>query len=125
MNTKTKMTFDADTNQAMWNNLSNVKKSTLTFTKTWSPDESIDEKEAKEVAMKQMKAAKFMISQMLKSFKENPDHFEVKKAGGTLAEQDEAKKRKIEATKKHQKKKKSQTEDGKANDASKKQRKFY
>jgi hypothetical protein len=118
------MTFDADTNQAMWNNLPNLKKSTLTFTMTWSPDESTDEKEAKEVAMKQMKAAKFMISQMLKSFKDNPDHFEVKKAGGTLAEQDEAKKKKLEGTKKHRKKK-SRTEDGTANDASKKQRKFY
>ena len=118
------MTFDADTNQAMWNNLSDVKKSTLTFSKTWSPDESTDEKEANEVAMKQMKAAKFMISQILKSFKENPDHFEVKKAGGTLAEQDEAKKRKLKATKKHLKKK-SRIEDDAGNDASKKQRKFY
>lgn len=118
------MSFDADTNQAMWNNLTNVKKSTLTVTKTWSPDDSTDQIEAKEVAMKQIKAAKLMISQMLKSFKDNPDHFEVKKAGGTLAEQDEAKKKKLEATKKHRKKK-SRNDDGAVHDASKKQRKFY
>ena len=69
MNTKTELTFDTDTKKALKNNTSNVEKATLTITKSFSSNGSTEGEEAKEAAMKQMKAAKFHILQMLKSLR--------------------------------------------------------
>ena len=129
LNTKTKITFDADTTKALRSNLSSVETSILTITKTWEcDDQDEDEKEAKKRAKALMKTAKLHISKMVKSNKENPDRFAAKKAGGTFAEQAETKKRKLDAVKNA--KKKYQKRDNDENYATskaekKKQRKFY
>mmetsp|Transcript_23356 Transcript_23356/g.35517 ORF Transcript_23356/g.35517 Transcript_23356/m.35517 type:complete len:253 (-) Transcript_23356:56-814(-) len=109
LNSKTKITFDEPTSRIVkTKDITGVKKGTLTITKFWEPDADADadahtegeeKEEAKKVAKKQFKAAKFFIKSMVKSFKENPDHFAQKKAGGTFAEQAEAKKVREELTK--------------------------
>jgi len=128
LNTKTKITFDAETKKALRTHLSDVKTGSLTISRSWSwiPDDELNEKEAKEAAEKQLNAAKIMISQMVKAFEKNPDRFVIAKAGGTFAEQDEAKKRKLEATRRGpQHKKNSQNEDAVDEAAEKKHRRFY
>lgn len=86
INTKTKLTFDDETVKAT-RNLATVKTSTITISKYWNSNENGTEAKAKREA--QMKAAGRMIGKMVKSFQENPDHFVVRKPGGTLAQQDE------------------------------------
>mmetsp|Transcript_6602 Transcript_6602/g.7590 ORF Transcript_6602/g.7590 Transcript_6602/m.7590 type:complete len:265 (+) Transcript_6602:112-906(+) len=136
-NSKTKITYDAETTKITKTKQPNgVKNGTLIITKTWDPnfippakndepelDAKEAKKEAKKVAKKQFKAAKFFIQGMLKSYQENPEHFAPKKAGGTFAEQDEAKKMKEELSKKRRKKDKNIDTD--ASKKKKKKRKFY
>ena len=80
-----------------------------------------------ELSKRHMKTAKMMINKMVKAFDTNPDHFYPKKAGGTFKEQDEAKKKKLEARQKRIKTK--ALEDDRKNEkesvAKKRRRKFY
>jgi hypothetical protein len=125
LNTKTKITFNAETQKALRENQSDVKTASLTIKRSWSSNDGTDEKEAKEAAEKQMRAAKRLISQMVNAFKENPERFVVKKAGGTIAEQEVANKRNLVVAK-HHGQKKSRNEDAVNDDSKeKKQRKFY
>lgn len=129
-NTKTTISFDEETIKALrsTSNEFAVEKSKVTITKTWDTDTD-DDKEVKEKAKALLKTAKLHISKMKKSYKENPDHFAAKKAGGTFAEQDEAKKRKLEATKnsknKYNKRKDNKVHDDDAITQKKKSRKFF
>jgi len=50
------------------------------------------DEELKRKAAKQIKAAEVLVGNILSSFREHPDRYTVKKAGGTLAEQDKARK---------------------------------
>lgn len=130
-NTKTKITYDSQTTRITKSKQADgVKNGTLIITKSWNPlqaDPDVDEKEAKKeakkIAKKQFKAAKFFIQGMVKSFKENPEHFAPKKAGGTFAEQDEAKKIKQEMSKRR-KNNRGDMESGEKK-KKKKPRKFY
>mmetsp|Transcript_14100 Transcript_14100/g.21139 ORF Transcript_14100/g.21139 Transcript_14100/m.21139 type:complete len:255 (+) Transcript_14100:89-853(+) len=132
-NTKTELSFDAETVKAMLSHVSSRdQNSTITITNMWSFDEGSDEKEAKKKAKKQVDAAIACISRMIISFQDNPDHFTRKKAGGTFAEQAETKQRKLEIAKKRRKKSSNDDKDEAAasegDEASKKkkrQRKFY
>ncbi len=51
-------------------------------------------------ANKHVKTANILLSKMVKSFELNPGHFNPRQAGGTFKEQEEAKKRKLEARQK-------------------------
>jgi hypothetical protein len=103
-NTKTALSFDADTMKAMRSHVSSRDETSKnTITKQWNSDDGSDEKEAKGTAKKQVHAANGCISRMILSFQDNPDHFTRKKAGGTFAEQDEAKQRKLDIAKKRKK----------------------
>ncbi len=138
-NTKTKITYDAETTRITKTKQPNgVKTGTLIITKTWDPtfipptkgdepklDTKDAKKEAKKVSKKQFKAAKFFIQGMVKSYEENPEHFAPKKAGGTFAEQDEAKKMKEELSKRRRKKNASDVKTDGSEKKKKKQRKFY
>ena len=87
LNTKTQITFDVDTTRALRSGTSSViESSTVTITKTWKRDDEVDEKESQEKAKSLLKTAKYHISKMVKAYKENPDHFAAKKAGGTFAD---------------------------------------
>lgn len=109
-NTKTELSFDDDTIKAMRSHVSSRDEtSKITITKQWNADDGSDEKEAKGKAKNQVHAANGCVSRMILSFQDNPDHFTRKKAGGTFAEQDEAKQRKLEIAKKR--KKNSSTDD--------------
>lgn len=100
---------------------------TLTITREFSPEDSEDEYKAK----RQMKAALGLIENMIRSYKEHPDRFVVKKAGGMLEEQEAAKKKREEAAKyraeRYHKRLVDEGErsDGKLPKKKKKQRKFY
>ena len=91
----------------------------------------INEAESEERATKQLKAAKVCIGNMVSSFREHPDRFTVKKAGGTLAEQEKAKKIRERGAKvraeKHQQKRGSAAkgDDDAAPAKKKKKRKYY
>lgn len=111
-NTKTKITFHnekSDSNKIRSEDNLKGSSCTVIITKAYSTleDGGKDEKEAKEKAQKQIKAAKLYITKMIQSFEKNPDHFIPSKAGGTFAEQAEAKKRKSEVVALMNKKKKS------------------
>lgn len=95
VNTKTKVVFDDDTNEALWSNKSveEVERGGILMISKTVVDE-----EHREQAEKQLKAAKHMVSQMVKAFRDNPERFVVARAGGgTLAEQKAERKRKTEA----------------------------
>lgn len=129
LNSKTKITFDEPTNRIVkTKDIMGVEKGTLIITKFWEPDvhnEGEEKEEAKKVAKKQFKAAKFFIKSMVKSFKENPEHFAPKKAGGTFAEQAEAKKVKEELTKRRRNRQADYEAGTGSERKKKKERKFY
>lgn len=131
-NTKTTILYDDETTTALKRNSSGVETSILTITKTLQvSDQGEDKKKLKRQAKTQVKYAKLFISKMINSYKENPDHFATVQSGGTLEEQAEAKKRKLDAAKNAKKKKhKKIGQNVEENDAvikskKKKQRKFY
>mmetsp|Transcript_14341 Transcript_14341/g.19974 ORF Transcript_14341/g.19974 Transcript_14341/m.19974 type:complete len:240 (-) Transcript_14341:23-742(-) len=86
-------------------------------------DNKNDDNDVEEIVQKRINAAALLIKNMIKSYKKNPEHFE-KKAGGTFAEQAEAKKRKEEILKKRHKKR-SMDEQRNNKQKKKKERKFY
>lgn len=120
-NTKTRLTFDKDAILAVRkNDFVSKKKTNIQIS-----SEILDDDE--EIAKKHVKAAKLMIRKMVQAFQENPDYF-VRKAGGTFAEQDEAKKRKAEVIQKLQQKKNNanaENDDIVPKQSGKKKRKFY
>lgn len=65
----------------------------ITITKYYDDDDE-------ESAQKQLKNAVLMVSKMVQAYKNSPDHFRQKEAGGTLEYQEEVKKRKLEIEKK-------------------------
>jgi hypothetical protein len=126
LNTKTQITFDVDTARALRSGSSSaVESSTMTITKTWNHDDEVDENESQKKAKSLLKTAKYHISKMVKAYKENPDHFTAKKAGGTFAEQAEAKKKKVEALKSAKKRYKKRDQEDDTVPRKKKERKFY
>lgn len=124
LNTKTKISFDKSVfNKEEATNFD--KKMNLTITK-YLPREYVDKSqtEVRDTAKKHVKTARLMITKMIEAYKKNPDHFQPNKSGGTLAEQDEAKIKKLEAPKGKRKTKKSDDSIEKSNNRSK-TRKFY
>lgn len=124
LNTKTKISFDKSVHEKV--EASNFdKQMSVTITKLFSsgPDESAAD--AKETARKHLKTAKLMITKMLKAYETNPEHFRPKKAGGTLAEQDETKIKKLKAAQKKRKFKKTDDCTKKSGNNRSKTRKFY
>mmetsp|Transcript_13878 Transcript_13878/g.18183 ORF Transcript_13878/g.18183 Transcript_13878/m.18183 type:complete len:166 (+) Transcript_13878:3-500(+) len=115
-NTKTKMNIDRSPKDEV----------SLTIEAEYSTNErkdDDDDNDVEEIMQKRINAAALLIKNMIKSYAKNPEHFE-KKAGGTFAEQAEAKKRKEEILKKRHKKRYM---DEQRNDKQKKkkERKFY
>ena len=104
---------------------------TLQIINEYGARDDSTEEESKHSATKQLKAAKVCIGNMVSSFREHPDRYTVKKAGGTLAEQEKAKKirergAKLRAGKHQQKRGSAAKGDGDAAPAkSKKKRKYY
>jgi len=66
----------------------------ITITKYYDDDDN------EESAPKQLKNAVLMVFKMVQAYKNSPDHFRQKEAGGTLEYQEEVKKRKLEIEKK-------------------------
>ena len=98
VNTKTKITYDTHRADDIKRQAAADTEVSLRITKSWfkSQDDTIDDEET---AKKHLETAKLMILQMIKAYNKNPHHFEPKKAGGTMAEQEEAKRIKIIAAK--------------------------
>ena len=103
---------------------------TLQIINEYGAGDDMTEEESAQRATKQLKAAKVCIGNMVSSFREHPDRFTVK-AGGTLAEQEKAKKIRERGAKvraeKHQQKRGSAAkgDDDAAPAKKKKKRKFY
>lgn len=120
INTKTKLKFDKDVLLAVRKSDFGTKQNTIITISSEILDDI-------EIAKKHVKAAKLMIHKMVQAYKENPDHY-MRKAGGTFAEQDEAKKRKADALQKLQQKKKNVIAEDEGviqTKHSRKKRKFY
>lgn len=120
LNSKTKFTFTSES-------LSSVKKKDFDVNEETSfVIESQGDNADKELAKKHIKTAKLHVSKMVKAFQVNPHRFCPRKAGGTIKEQQEAKKMRKEAGQK--KKKKIRDDEGKDQieiSSKKKRRKFY
>jgi hypothetical protein len=104
---------------------------TLQIINEYGAGDNSTEAESEQRATKQLKAATVCIGNMVSSFREHPDRYTVKKAGGTLAEQEKAKKIRERGAKlragKHRQKRDSaaQGEDDAAPAKKKKKRKYY
>ena len=105
---------------------------TLQILNEYGAEDGLTEDESKQKASKQIKAAKVLVANMIKSFREHPDRFTFKMAGGTLDEQAKAKKIREKGAKlragKQQQKRGATAGDGSADDVpnkKKKKRKFY
>jgi len=104
---------------------------TLQIINEYGAGDDSTEGEPEQRATKQLKAAKVCIGNMVSSFREHPDRYTVKKAGGTLAEQEKAKKIRERGAKlragKHQQKRGSvaKGDDDAAPAKRKKKRKYY
>jgi hypothetical protein len=93
-NTKTKFTFSNESLMAVkTKGFDSNEMCSFTIS---SLHDDIEEISAK----KHVKTAKILMNKMVKSFELNPDHFNPRQAGGTFKEQEEAKKRKLEARQK-------------------------
>ena len=104
---------------------------TLQIINEYGAEDGLTEDESKQKASKQIKAAKVLVSNMVKSFRDHPDRF-TKMAGGTLDEQAKAKKIREKGAKlraeKQQHKRGAAAGDGNADavpNKKKKKRKFY
>ena len=64
----------------------------LQIVNEYGAEDGLTEEQSKQKASKQLKAAKVLVSNMIKSFRDHPDRFTTKMAGGTLDEQAKAKK---------------------------------
>lgn len=123
-NTKTKFTFNNES-------LTAVKKKSFDSNEICSLTISSLHDDVDEIsAKKHVKTAKLLLSKMVKSFELNPDHFNPRQAGGTFKEQDEAKKRKLEARQKVISKKRDNVDNDSGNDneatvKKKRKKKFY
>ena len=123
LNSKTKFSFTEATLLA-------VKKTDFDINEETSfIINSLDDSGDEEVAMKHIKTAKLYVSKMAKAFKVNPEHFCRRQAGGTMKEQQQAKKMKHDATQKRKKKIPTQNDKGKnegeTSQPKRKRRKFY
>ena len=105
---------------------------TLQIINEYGAEDGLTEDESKQKASKQIKAAKVLVGNMVTSFRDHPDRFTTKMAGGTLDEQAKAKKIREKGAKlraeKQQQKRGVATGDGNADDVpnkKKKKRKFY
>ena len=104
---------------------------TLQIINEYGAGDDSTEAESEQRATKQLKAAKVCIGNMVSSFREHPDRYTVKKAGGTLDEQEKAKKIRERGAKlraeKHQQKRGSAAKGGDdtAPAKKKKKRKYY
>ena len=104
----------------------------LQIVNEYGAEDGLTEEESKQKSSKQLKAAKVLVSNMIKSFREHPDRFTTKMAGGTLDEQAKAKKIREKGAKiraeKQQQKRGTAAGSGDADGApnkKKKKRKFY
>lgn len=97
----------------------------------YGAEDGLTEDESKQKASKQIKAAKVLVGNMVTSFRDHPDRFTTKMAGGTLDEQAKAKKIREKGAKlraEKQQKRGAAAGDGNADDIpnkKKKKRKFY
>lgn len=103
---------------------------TLQIINEYGAGDDSTEEESEQSAIKQLKAAKVCIGNMISSFREHPDRYTVKKAGGTLAEQEKAKKirergAKLRAEKHRQKRGSAAKGYGDATPAKKKKKRKY
>ena len=104
---------------------------TLQIINEYGAEDGLTEDESKQKASKQIKAAKVLVGNMVTSFRDHPDRFTTKMAGGTLDEQAKAKKIREKGAKlraEKQQKRGAAAGDGNADDIpnkKKKKRKFY
>ena len=104
---------------------------TLQIINEYGTEDGLTEDESKQKASKQIKAAKVLVGNMVTSFRDHPDRFTTKMAGGTLDEQAKAKKIREKGAKlraEKQQKRGAAAGDGNADDVpnkKKKKRKFY
>ena len=114
----------------VFSDVDEAKSVTLQIINEYSAGDDLTEEESAQRATKQLKAAKVCIGNMVSSFREHPDRYTVK-AGGTLAEQEKAKKIRERGAKvraeKHQQKRGSAAkgDDDAAPAKKKKKRKYY
>lgn len=106
---------------------------TLQIINEYGVEDGLTKDESKQKAAKQLKAAKVCVGNMITSFRDHPDRFTTKMAGGTLDEQAKAKKIREKGAKlraeKQQQKRGAAAGAGNADDVptkkKKKKRKFY
>ena len=117
-NTKTQISYAMVPVEGMKRQAAADAEVSIKITKSWckSQDGSISDDEEK--AQKHLDTAKLMIIKMTKGYEKNPHHFEAKKAGGTIAEQEESRRIKELALRKRGKLQTEKT-------AKKKRTKFY
>ena len=131
--TKTKLTMTGLEDAKKHGDMVSLKVNQEYQIDTFEGDDAINE--AKGKASKQLKAAKLLVENMIKSYQAHPDRYTAKKCGGTFAEQEKAKQLKDEGAKRFaEKHKRSVDTDEKNNDAEgkearkqkkKKKRKFF
>ena len=91
-NTRTKISYESHPSVAKRKDALDENVS-LTISKPWRKSEGKQNEEEK--AKSHLQTAKLMILKMVDAYKKNPEHFQDRKAGGTMAEQEESKRKRL------------------------------